>query len=74
MSRRDTLVLKLAAGWTVLIWAVFVRNLLRDDTRAVGFKVVHLTLAVVSVAFAVAIWRIATRSSRRSGERAGTPS
>jgi hypothetical protein len=74
MSRRDTLVLKLAAGWTVFIWAVFVRNLLRDDTRAVGFKVVHLTLAVVSVAFAVAIWRIATRSSRRSGERAGTTS
>jgi hypothetical protein len=74
MSRRDTLVLRLAAGWTVFIWAVFVRNLLRDDTRALGFKVVHLTLAVVSVAFAVAIWRIATRSSRRVRERAGTPS
>ena len=74
MSRRDTLILRLAAGWTVLIWAVFVRNLLGDDSRAVGFKVVHLTLAVVSVAFAVAIWRIATRSSRRVGERAGTPS
>jgi hypothetical protein len=74
MSRRDTLILRLAAGWTVFIWAVFVRNLLRDDTRAVAFKVVHLTLAVVSLAFAVAIWRIATRSSRRVGERAGTPS
>jgi hypothetical protein len=74
MSRRDTLILRLAAGWTVFIWAVFVRNLLRDDTRALGFKVVHLTLALVSVAFAVAIWRIATRSSRRVDERAGTPS
>jgi hypothetical protein len=74
MSRRDTLILRLAAGWTVFIWTFFVRNLLRDDSRALGFKVVHLTLAVVSVAFAVAIWRIATRSSRRVGERAGTPS
>ena len=74
MPRRDALILRLAAAWTVFIWAVFVRNLLGDETRAVGFKVVHLTLAVVSVAFAVAIWRVATRSSRRAGERAGTPS
>ena len=74
MTRRDTLVLRLAAGWTVFIWAVFVRNLLRDDTRALGFKVVHLTLAVVSVAFAVAIWRVATRSRREAAERAGTSS
>jgi hypothetical protein len=74
MSRRESLILRAAALWTFFIWAVFVRNLLRDETRATGFKVVHLTLAVVSVAFAVAIWRVATRSTRRERERAGTPS
>lgn len=74
MSRRDSLILRAAAVWTFLIWAVFVRNLLGDETRETGFKVVHLTLAVVSVVFAAAIWRIATRNSRRERERAGTPS
>ena len=74
MTRTESLVLRSAAVWTVLVWSVFVRNLIGDDEHSTGFKVVHLTLAVVSVAFAVAIWRIATRSSRRVGERAGTPS
>ena len=74
MARRDIAVLRATAVWTVFIWAVFVRNLLGDDTRTVGFKVVHLTLAVVSVALAVAVWRVASRSARRERERAGTPS
>ncbi len=78
MSRRDIWLLRATALWTFFIWAVFVRNLLRDDTRAASFKAVHLTLAVVSVALAVGIWRVATRAKARDGqranERAGTPS
>jgi hypothetical protein len=74
MSRRDAVLLRAAAVWTVFIWAVFVRNQLKDTTHGFAFKAVHFTLAVVSVAFAVAIWRVASRSTRRAGERAGTPS
>jgi hypothetical protein len=77
MSRRDALLLRSAAVWTFFIWAVFVKNLLGDSTRATAFKVVHLTLAVISVAFGVAIWRVASkvaRNSRRDRERAGTSS
>jgi hypothetical protein len=70
MPRRDRLLLRLAAVWTVFIWSVFVRNLLGDPTHSAGFKAVHLTLAVVSVAFAVAIWRVAARAGRR--EAVGT--
>lgn len=62
MSRRDSLVIRLAAAWTVFIWVVFVRNQLGDDTTSLGFKVVHFTLAAVSVGFAAAIWRVAARS------------
>jgi len=69
MSRRDVLLLRVAAVWTVVIWSVFVKNQVGDGTTSVGFKVVHLTLAVVSVAFAVAIWRVASRSTRRASER-----
>ena len=72
MTRTESLVLRSAAVWTVLVWSVFVRNLIGDDEHSTGFKVVHLTLAVVSVGFAVAIWRVATRSRREAAERAGT--
>lgn len=68
MSRRDVLLLRVAAVWTVVIWAVFVKNQIGDDTTSAGFKVVHLTLAAVSVVFAVAIWRVAARSARRATE------
>ena len=74
MSRRDTLLLRAAALWTVFVWGVFLRNLLFGDTdRSAGFKVVHSVLAVVSLAFAAVIWSVATRSRRRADDRVGTP-
>lgn len=69
MSRRDALILRAAAVWTVWIWGTRIWNIWGDD-RGVGFKVVHTVLAVVSVAFAIAIWRVAGRSRR--GQDAGT--
>ncbi len=64
------MILKAASVWTLFIWLVFIRNQVGDDTTSTGFKVVHLTLAVVSIAFAVEIWVVASRNSRRS-ERVG---
>lgn len=73
MSRRDNLLLRAAALWTVFVWGIFLRNLLFGDTdRSTGFKVVHSVLAVVSLAFAAVIWSVATRSRRRADERVGT--
>ena len=73
MSRRDTLLLRAAALWTVFVWGIFLRNLLFGDTdRSTGFKVVHSVLAVVSLAFAAVIWSVATRSRRRADDRVGT--
>lgn len=74
MSRRDAIILRAAAGWTLFIWITRIRNIVGDESRDTAFKVVHVALAVVSVAFAVAIWRVATRSSRRSRDRADTSS
>ena len=76
MARRDALFLRLTAAWTILIWAVFVKNQVGDETTSTGFKVVHLTLAVVSMVLAVGVWRVASRSSRRDPDRdrAGIPS
>ena len=52
--------------WTVFVWVVFVRNILRDDTHSTGFKVVHSVLAAISVAFAVAGWIVVHRVRRRA--------
>jgi hypothetical protein len=75
MSRRDGLILRAAAIWTVWVWGTRIWNIWNDD-HGFGFKAVHTVLAVVSVAFAVAIWRVAGRGRgrRRDGQsgEAGT--
>jgi hypothetical protein len=73
------MILRGAAAWTLFIWVTRIRNILGDETRSTGFKAVHVALAVVSVAFAVAIWRVASRgmgsrSTRRARDRVDTGS
>jgi hypothetical protein len=74
MSRLDAMILRTAAAWTVFIWVTRIRNILGDDTRSTGFKTVHTVLAIVSVAFAVAILGVASRGRRRAREKTSTPS
>jgi hypothetical protein len=64
------------AGWTIFVWVVFIRNVVKDHTHSTGFKVVHVTLAVVSLAFAAAcLWIVArARRSGRSGLSPADPS
>ena len=71
MARRDALILRITAVWTFFVWAVFVRNLIGDTEHSTGFKVVHLTLALVSVGLAVAVWRVSTKI-RRVRDEVGT--
>ena len=74
MTRTDAIILRTAAVWTVFIWVTRIRNILGDDTRSTGFKVVHSVLALVSVAFAVAILGVASRNRRRARDTTATPS
>ena len=69
MSRVDALILRSAAVWTIFIWVTRIRNILGDETRSSGFKAVHTILALVSVAFAIAIMGVASRNRRRAGTR-----
>ena len=71
MTRRDALVLRAFAAWTLYVWGTRIWNLLGDDTRSLAFKAVHSGLALVSVAFAVAAWRVVTRVRRRSAVGVG---
>ncbi|MDQ2826296.1 MAG: hypothetical protein M3Y04_04975 [Actinomycetota bacterium] len=76
MSRTDALILRSAAVWTVFVWGTRIRNILGDHTPGHGFafKAVHVVLAVVSVAFAVGIWAVASRGRKRDRAKAETHS
>ena len=74
MSRTDAIILRTAAAWTVFIWVTRIRNIIGDDSRSTGFKVVHSVLALVSVAFAIAILGVASRNRRRAADKSATRS
>ena len=69
MTTREALVLRAFAAWTVYVWGTRVWNIVGDESRSFAFKAVHVALALVSVAFAVAAWVVVSRIRRR--ERAG---
>lgn len=66
VSRRDALVIRAFAAWTVYVWGTRIWNIVGDDERDTAFKVVHVVLAVVSVGFAVAAWAIVSKNRRRA--------
>ncbi len=64
MPRIHSFVLRAFALWAVWIWGARIWNIVGDDDRSTGFKVVHSVLAAVSVAFAIATWFIVRRAVR----------
>jgi uncharacterized membrane protein len=74
VTRTDALILRTAAAWTIFIWVTRIRNILGDETRSTSFKAVHSVLALVSVAFAIAILGVASRNRRRARDKTATPS
>lgn len=65
MNRREALVLRAFALWTVFVWTVRITNILGED-HSIGFKVVHVLLALVSVVFAMAAWTVVRRVRDRA--------
>lgn len=77
MTRRQSLLIRTFAVWTLYVWITRMWNIWRDHapTHGTGFKLVHTVLAVVSVALAVAAWRVVSQVQRRGQpERATTAS
>ncbi len=68
MTRRVATFLYVFAGWTVFVWAVFIRNVAKDNTHGTGFKVVHITLAIISLDFAAGCFWVVSRARRVSPE------
>ena len=64
MTRGQANVIRAFSIWTVYVWVTRIWNIVRDD-QSVGFKVVHALLAVISIAFAVAVWVVVAQVRRR---------
>jgi hypothetical protein len=46
------------------VWVVLIRNMITDSRDGWSFRLVHIGLAIVSLAFAVATWLITTKARR----------
>ena len=66
MTRGQANLIRAFCLWTVWVWATRIWNIWSDDTRGAGFKAVHTVLAVISVAFAVAVWLVVRRLRTRA--------
>ncbi len=67
LRARSTLLLA-AAAWTIWVWATRIWNILNDPAHDAAFKAVHSLLALVSIAFAVALGVVGLRMRREARE------
>ncbi len=72
MTRRRAWVLVAAAIWTLYVWATRIWIIARLSNGA-GFKVVHYTLAAISIAFAFSIGWIGIRWLKDASEAGPQP-
>ena len=67
LRARSTLLLA-AAAWTIWVWVTRIWNILGDPAHGAAFKAVHSLLALVSIAFAVALGVVGLRMRREARE------
>jgi hypothetical protein len=60
MKLRTAVFLRAFAAWTIFVWVVRIKNVF-DAGRGAGFVAVHVTLALVSVAFAAGTFAVVRR-------------
>jgi hypothetical protein len=65
VNRREALVLRAFAAWTVFVWIVGIKNFVIGGHHPFAFRAVHGGLAVISILFAVVAWRVVTAARAR---------
>src|SRR5262249_15164307 len=66
MSKRDAFILRATALWSFFVWGVLIRNMLKDHDHGVAFRAVHIVLAIISIAFGIAVLMVASRGRKRA--------
>lgn len=62
MQPRSATFLRAFAVWTIFVWVVFIRNVIKHGGAA--FIAVHVVLALISLAFAAGTFAIVRRERR----------
>ena len=74
LSRRTAVLLVLAGAWPLLVWPNFVRVIATDerafDDGPTAYLLVHVRLALVSMAFGLVLVVLGVRALRSAGRSA----
>lgn len=49
--------------WTFFTWSVLIKNMITSDEE-LAFRLVHISLAVISIGLAAAVWPLSKRLER----------
>jgi hypothetical protein len=61
MNRRQALVLRLFAVWTLFVWIVGIKNFVIGGHHSAGFRAIHGALAVISILLAIVAWQVVSQ-------------
>ncbi|MCI2975978.1 MAG: hypothetical protein MP439_07870 [Ferrimicrobium sp.] len=61
MQTKDKWLLRLSAAWSIYVWSVLIKNMIKDREHSVRFRLVHIGLGTISTSFAVLTWKIAAK-------------
>jgi hypothetical protein len=61
MQTKDKWLLRLSAAWSIYVWSVLIKNMIKDREHSVRFRLVHIGLGAISTSFAVLTWKIAAK-------------
>jgi hypothetical protein len=64
MSRQASLLLRAFAIFTTWVWIVMIRDAIVGSHLSVSFRLIHLAIGIVSVAFSIVTWQIASNARR----------
>jgi hypothetical protein len=73
VTKRQALLLRVFAIWTIWVWATRIWNIVRDPAHDAGFKAVHSVLALVSILLAIAALVVVHRVRARRAPAEAEP-
>jgi hypothetical protein len=68
MTKGQANLLRAFSIWTVFVWGTRIKNVFSQH-KGWKFEVVHVSLAVVSVIFALGCWRVVTQNRGRNAPK-----
>jgi hypothetical protein len=66
MQLRNATFLRVVAGWTFFVWIVLIKNMLTATDHSIGFRAVHIVLAIISIGFGIGMLAVVRAERARS--------